>query len=147
MKKDFKVAEGRSPRKVETSTSQDLLNQPTVHLMLSLQHCCSECLLLHSFLWTKVVASFHGVENTRLAVARPPSVPKTWTCTEHHVCSEARQDAHREEVFKDLNYSLCTIMCTSCLFEHPTMQQVHHASAENRPQLCTSRLFEHPNQA
>ena len=28
-KVDFKVAEGRSPRKVETSTSQDLLNQGT----------------------------------------------------------------------------------------------------------------------
>ena len=31
-KVDFKVAEGRSPRKVETNTSQKLLNQPTVHL-------------------------------------------------------------------------------------------------------------------
>ena len=31
-KEDFKVAEERSPRKVETGTSQDLLNQPTVHL-------------------------------------------------------------------------------------------------------------------
>ena len=40
------------------------------------------------------------------AVARPPSVPKTRTCTEHHVCSVARQDAHREEVFKDLNFLL-----------------------------------------
>ena len=83
------------------------------------------------------------------AVARPPSVPKTRTCTEHSVCSVARQDAHREEVFKDVNYSLYestkgTIICTSCLFEHPTMQQVHHASADNRPQMCTSRLFENP---
>ena len=40
------------------------------------------------------------------AVTRPTSVPKTRTCTEHHVCSMARQDTHREEVFKDLNFSL-----------------------------------------
>ena len=32
--------------------------------------------------------------------------PTICTCTEHHVCSVTRQNAHKEELFKDLNFSL-----------------------------------------
>ena len=67
-KEDSKVAEGRSPHMVETNTSEGLLNQPTVHLSA-----LSSTLLLRIVCCytrscgTNVVASFHGVEHTRLS--------------------------------------------------------------------------------
>ena len=40
IKKEIQVEAGRSPRKQETSISQDLLNQPTVYLHLALHETC-----------------------------------------------------------------------------------------------------------